>query len=87
MADHTDRIMITDALGWDCVEGECEHSNEAYMNDFENCPKITMSDYTPTTEDAKWDYHPACLRCQDPDDLWRQAQALRMPVKQEGAET
>ena len=42
MSDHSERITITDALGWDCVEGECEHSNEADMNDFENCPRITI---------------------------------------------
>ncbi|WP_217183390.1 hypothetical protein [Streptomyces sp. AC495_CC817] len=42
MADHTERVTITDALGWDCVEGECEHSDEADMNDFEHCPKITI---------------------------------------------
>ncbi len=42
MTDHTERVTITDALRWDCVEGECEHSDEADMNDFENCPKITI---------------------------------------------
>lgn len=42
MSDHTDRVIITDALGWDCIEGECEHSGEADMFDFEHCPKITI---------------------------------------------
>lgn len=42
MAEHSERITITDALGWDCVEGECEHSDEPNMNNFDNCPKITV---------------------------------------------
>ncbi|WP_336647551.1 hypothetical protein [Microbacterium sp. MMO-10] len=42
MAEHEERITITDALGENCVEGECDHSDEADMNDFENCPKITI---------------------------------------------
>lgn len=42
MAEHIERVTITDALGWDCVEGECEHSDEANMENFDNCPKITI---------------------------------------------
>lgn len=42
MAEHSERITITDALGWGCVEGECEHSDEANMDNFDNCPKITI---------------------------------------------
>lgn len=42
MTDHTERVTITDALPWDCVEGECEHSDEADMGMWENCPKITV---------------------------------------------
>lgn len=42
MSDHTDRVIITDALGWDCIEGECEHPDEVDMFDFDHCPKITI---------------------------------------------
>lgn len=44
MAEHTERVTITDALAWDCVEGECEHydEDEADMGMWEHCPKITI---------------------------------------------
>lgn len=42
MSEHSERITITDALAWDCVEGECEHSDEADMGMWENCPRITI---------------------------------------------
>lgn len=38
MSDHIERVTILDSLSWDCVEGECEHSEEADMDNFENCP-------------------------------------------------
>lgn len=43
MPDHKERVTITDALGWDCVEGECEHIDEAGQpEDWSACPKLTI---------------------------------------------
>lgn len=43
MAEHTERVTITDALNWDCVEGECEHIDEdGQPEDWWACPKITI---------------------------------------------
>ena len=42
MAEHTERVTITDALGWDCVEGECEHYDEDEVGMWDSCPRITI---------------------------------------------
>ena len=42
MSEHSERVTVTDALSWDCIEGECEHSDEPDMDGFEHCPKSTI---------------------------------------------
>lgn len=38
---HAEHITITDALAWDCLEGECEHVTDE-VDDTSNCPRIEV---------------------------------------------
>ena len=42
MADHTERVTVTDALPWACIEGDCDHDDGNGEWDYENCPRITV---------------------------------------------
>lgn len=38
---HAEHVTITDALAWDCLEGECEHVTDE-VDDTSNCPRIEV---------------------------------------------
>lgn len=44
MDEHAERVTITDALEWGCVEGDCDHYDELddFDTDFAKCPRITI---------------------------------------------